>query len=284
MSFENKVALVTGSTKGIGAQIARRFAAEGAHVMVTGRSEDRGRAVVAEIEADGGSSDFVAGDIAVRSDVNRVVRSTVDRFGSLDILVNNAAPVEELGSEVRITEESDEVFDQIVRVGLYGPVFTIKAVLPEMLKSGGGAIVNISSIAGTQAVDGLPSYACVKGALQSLTRQIAGDYGKLGIRSNCVVVGVIYHADSMAASFIGHPVVRAVMAERLLSKGGELGGTDDIAGAVLYLASDAAQYLNGVLLPVDGGLSCRSHLPDVARVLAEAGALGPDRAVTDAAR
>jgi NAD(P)-dependent dehydrogenase (short-subunit alcohol dehydrogenase family) len=272
MRFTDKVVLVTGSTKGIGAQIARRFAAEGASVVVTGRSKDLGEGVVTEIRQAGGAAEFVAGDISVESDVTRVVSTAVDRFGALHVLVNNAAGVDVLGDELKITDESIAAFEQQVRTGLYGAVFATRAAIPAMLATGRGAIVNISSIAGVQSVEGLPAYSCVKGALQAFSRQIAGDYGKQGIRSNCIITGAIFHTDSIASAVIGHPLVRAALAEVLLTKDGEMGAPDDIAEAALYLASDGARLVNGVQLPVDGGLTCRSSLPDISRVLADAAA------------
>jgi NAD(P)-dependent dehydrogenase (short-subunit alcohol dehydrogenase family) len=270
MRFGGKVALVTGSTRGIGAQIARRFAAEGAAVIVTGRSKDAGEQVVEEIRTAGGAAHFVAGDLSREDDIAGVVQGAVAEFGRLDVLVNNAAAVDSLADECRLSDEPSEAFESIVRVGLFGAAYAAKAAIPELLKAGRGAIVNISSIAGVQSVDGLPAYACAKGALQALTRQLAGEYGKQGIRSNCIVVGAIFHSESVASAVIGHPLVRQALAEVLLTKDSEVGTPDDIAEAALFLASDAARYINGVLLPVDGGLTCRSSLPDISRVLADA--------------
>lgn len=273
MRFKDKVVLVTGSTKGIGAQIARRFAAEGASVVVTGRSMSLGQRVVDDIRSAGNVAEFLAGDISNADDVAGVVRGTVDRFGALHVLVNNAASVDLLGNERTIIEETFEAFDEQMRVGLYGAVYATRSAIPEILKTGRGAIVNISSIAGVQSVDGLPAYSCVKGALQAFSRHIAGEFGKRGIRSNCIITGAIEHSDSVAAAVISHPLVNAALAEVLLTKDGEMGTPDDIAEAALFLASDAARLVNGVQLPVDGGLTCRSSLPDISRILADANAV-----------
>jgi meso-butanediol dehydrogenase/(S,S)-butanediol dehydrogenase/diacetyl reductase len=270
MRFTDKVVLVTGSTKGIGAQVARRFAAEGADVVVTGRSKAAGDEVVDGIRSFGGSAEFLPGDITVQSDVERVVAGAVERFGALHVLVNNAAGVDALDQELKITDESMEAFDRQLQTGLYGAVYATKAAIPPMLAAGRGAIVNISSIAGVQGVAGLPAYSCVKGALQAFSRQIASEYGKAGIRSNCIITGAILHSDSVASAVIGHPLVRAALAEVLLTKDGEMGVPDDIAEAALYLASDGARLVNGVQLPVDGGLTSRSSLPDISKVLADA--------------
>lgn len=274
MRFNDKVVLVTGSTKGIGAQIARRFAAEGAAVLITGRSKDLGEGVVAEIRQAGGAAEFVAGDISVESDVQQVVAGAVEHFGGLHVLVNNAAGVDDLMNEVKITDESFDAFEQQIRVGLYGAVFAAKAAIPAMLAAGRGSIVNISSIAGVQGVQGIPAYSCVKGALQAFSRQIASEYGQQGVRSNCIITGAIFHTDSIASSVIGHPLVTAALAEVLLTKDGEMGTPDDIAEAALFLASDGARLVNGIQLPVDGGLTSRSSLPDISAVLADAAAGG----------
>src|SRR5437868_5485910 len=122
MRFTNKVVLVTGSTKGIGAQVARRFAAEGADVVVTGRSKSSGDEVVDGIRSLGGSAEFLPGDITVQSDVERVVAGAVERFGALHVLVNNAAGVDVLDQELKITDESMEAFNQQLQTGLYGAV------------------------------------------------------------------------------------------------------------------------------------------------------------------
>ena len=282
MRYTDKVVLVTGSTKGIGAQLARRFAAEGAAVVITGRSKDAGEAVVEGIRAAGGKAHFVAGDISDPVAVAAVVSGAVAEFGRLDVLVNNAAPVDDLMGEAALIDESLDQFETMMRVGLFGAVYTARAAIPEMLKNGSGAIINISSIAGLQSVNGLPGYACAKGAVQALTRQLAGEYGQQGIRTNCIVVGAIYHAESIASAVILHPRVREALGQVLMTKDSEIGTPDDIADAAMFLASDNARYINGVLLPVDGGLMARSSLPDIARILEEAHA-EEARAATDAA-
>src|SRR5262245_47561141 len=167
MRLNGKTALVTGSTKGIGVEIAARFAAEGARVLVTGRSQAAGEEVAERIRKDGGTAHFVAGDISRADDVRTVVAACVETFGGLDILVNNAAPVDLMGKVERpLCDITLDGFDSMLRVGLYGAVAATQAALPEMLRAGGGAVVNISSIAGVQGVSGVPAYSCVKGALQ----------------------------------------------------------------------------------------------------------------------
>ncbi len=269
MRLNGKTAIVTGSTKGIGVQIAARFAAEGAKVLVTGRSRAAGKDVVERINKDGGTAHFVAGDISRPEDVRAVVEACVETFGGLDILVNNAAPVDLMGKVERpLCDITMDGFDSMLRVGLYGAVAGTQAALPEMLRAGAGAIVNISSIAGVQGVSGVPAYSCAKGALQAFTRQVAVDYGKQGIRSNCIVVGPIAHV-GIAGAFLEHPVVKAAFEKVMLTKDSRMGEADDVAEAAVFLASDGARFVNGALLPVDGGMTCLATLPNVGELIAQ---------------
>jgi NAD(P)-dependent dehydrogenase (short-subunit alcohol dehydrogenase family) len=267
MRMRGKTAIVTGSTKGIGVAIASLFAAEGANVLVTGRSTAVGEEVAARIRADGGSARFLAGDISDAASVRRVVSECVEIFGGLHVLVNNAAPVDQMGKEERaLTDISLEGFDSMLKTGLYGAVAATQAALPHILAAGGGAIVNISSIAGVQGVSGVPAYSCVKGALQSFTRQIAVDYGKQGVRSNCIVVGPIAHA-GVTAAFLEIPIVKQAFEKVMLTKDSRMGDARDVAEAAVFLASDGARFINGAQLPVDGGMTCLATLPNVGELM-----------------
>lgn len=270
MRLKGKTAIVTGSTKGLGVQIVRRFADEGANVVVTGRSEEDGRGVADGVTADGGSALFVRADLAQKADIPRLVAAAVERFGQVNVLVNNAAPIDVIAqSEAPILSESDETFESIMRIGLHAPVALVKAVLPGMLEARDGAIINISSVAGVQGTSGVPAYSCMKGALQAFTRQVATDYGVQGIRSNCIITGPIL-TDNITGMALRHPLVIKAFQQVLLSRDAEMGTPDDIAEACLYLASDGARFVNGILLPVDGGVTCKSTLPDISAIFAEA--------------
>jgi NAD(P)-dependent dehydrogenase (short-subunit alcohol dehydrogenase family) len=270
MRFENKTVIVTGSTKGIGAQMARRFAQEGAQVTVTGRSRVPGEAIVSEIRDAGGVAEFVAGDISRSADVHAVVQATAERFGGVDVLINNAAPIDMLATADKpVVDLDEEGFDRIMRIGLYGAVFATQAVIPWMLKRGGGAIVSISSIAGLQGVRGTPGYTCAKGALQAFARQVATDYGRAGVRSNCIISGAIASSGLVGAALEENKEWADALMRASLAKDGRLGTPDDIAEAAMYLASDAASAINGAFLPVDQGFTCLSHASmDISIVMA----------------
>ena len=269
MSFTDKVVIVTGSTKGIGPHTARAFAAEGAKVVITGRSRALGDELVQEIKGSGGTAAFVRADLSDMDACESLVSRTVELFGRLDVLVNNAAPVDVMASgDGRIVTTDMAVFEHVMRVGLYAPVCLTKHAIPHMLEVGGGAIVNMSSIAGVQAVPGMAAYSCSKGALQAFTREVAGDYGKQGIRSNCIIIGSIM-TDTWGPVIHGNPIVAQAFQQFVMSKDASLGEPADIAAATVFLASDDAKFINGVFLPVDGGATARSTFPDLSEVFAD---------------
>ncbi|MHB8691579.1 MAG: SDR family NAD(P)-dependent oxidoreductase [Solirubrobacteraceae bacterium] len=269
MRFAGKVVIVTGSTKGIGPHTARAFAAEGAQVVITGRSRQQGEAVAEQIRDGGGQAVFLAADLKNLDDCAALIAQTVERFGRLDVLVNNAAPVDVMaaGDGPIVTTEMD-VFDEVMRVGLYAPVCLTKHAIPHMLELGGGAIVNMSSIAGVQAVPGMAAYSCSKGALQAFTREVAGDYGKQGIRSNCIITGSIM-TDTWGPVIHGNPAVAKAFGQFIMTKDSALGEPQDIAEAIVFLASEDARFINGVFLPVDGGATARSTFPDLSEIFAD---------------
>jgi NAD(P)-dependent dehydrogenase (short-subunit alcohol dehydrogenase family) len=261
--LSDKVAVVTGATQTMGATIAARLAAEGAHVVGFGRSAERGHAVAARISAAGGSAaggsaTFVAGDITEAADVQALVDRTVASFGRLDIVVNNAAAMELIrtGAEVGVVEEPVAVVDWQFQVGLYGPLRLAQLAIPYMVRAGGGAFVTISSLGGHRAFPGMTSYGPAKAAAEALSRQIAVEYGSANIRSNCVVVGSVrveqnehVHDDPVLG-----PQLRGM---QMLSTPGR---PEHIAAAVAYLASDEAEFVTGVALPVDGGLMAKAPM------------------------
>jgi 3-oxoacyl-[acyl-carrier protein] reductase len=257
-----KVAIVTGSTRGIGRACAERFAAEGASVIVTGRNADDGRAVEQTIRDAGGAATYVRTDLAQEQDVVAMVRAAVDTYGSLTTLVNNAAPTELMGPgrlDARVTELTNDGWDSILRVGLTAVMWCCKHALPEMAKADGASIVNISSAASILGTPGLDTYTVIKGALNTLTRSIAVEYAADGIRSNCIVSGMVLTSPG-AYALMEDPTIGGATRAMHLTR---LGVPDDIAYAALWLASDEAAFVTGAVIPVDGGVTCRMPVPDI---------------------
>jgi NAD(P)-dependent dehydrogenase (short-subunit alcohol dehydrogenase family) len=270
-----KAALVTGSTRGLGAAIAKGLAREGAKVAVTGRTQASGDEIVKEIRALGGTAEFVRLDIGVEQSVNGAVARTVELFGGLDILVNNAAPTEHVtgaatdgspgtkldGSVEHLTTDA---LDAIVKPGLYGVVWAIKAALPHLRKSTpSGSIVNISSIASIQGVSDLDAYTITKGAINALTRSVAVNASPQ-VRSNTIIAGT-FVTDGLAP-MLGVPELKDAFLETVLTD--DLGHPEDIADAVTFLSSDSARYITGVTLPIDGGMSIRMAVPNLDKAAA----------------
>jgi len=242
--FSGKVALVTGGTSGIGKTTAIEFARAGAKVVLTGRREKEGTQVVAEIKKLGGEAAFVRADVAKDADVKRMVDFTVDKFGRLDIAFNNAG-VEWKGPLDQATEaEYRRVFD----VNVWGVLNSMRHEIPAMLKNGGGAIVNTSSVAGHVGLAQVSVYIASKHAVEGLTKSVALEFAKQNIRVNAIAPGVI--ATEMLDRFAG-----AELRDQLTSiiPVARIGASEEIAAAVLYLCSDNAKFTTGTSLVVDGG-------------------------------
>jgi NAD(P)-dependent dehydrogenase (short-subunit alcohol dehydrogenase family) len=239
--FAGDVVLVSGSTSGLGAEIARRFAAAAAFVVVTGRDATRGAAVR---DAIGASARFVAADLTVGDDVARLVETTVADLGPISVLVNNAV---DAGGDARLGDVDWQAWERILRVGLTAAARLTALVLPHMQRRGGGAIVNVASRAATHGTPRLAAYTAAKGGLVALTRQIAADYAADGIRCNSVTPGYILHETRDAEM---DAAKRARVAGQHLTR---LATAGDVAEAVLFLASRAAETITGIDLPVSGG-------------------------------
>lgn len=247
-SFQNKVVLITGATSGIGKVSALAFAKAGAKVIVSGRREAEGQAVVAEIKAAGGEATFVKADVAVEADVAALVAKTVATYSRLDIAFNNAG-VELTGAIVDATEaDYRRVFD----INVWGVITSMKHEIPVMLKQGAGVIINTSSVAGQVGMAGASIYVASKHAVEGLTKAAALEYAKLGIRVNAVAPAAI--ETDMMNRFTGGGNEEALSYMRSLHPVGRLGRSEEIANPVLFLASDAASFITGASLNVDGGL------------------------------
>jgi NAD(P)-dependent dehydrogenase (short-subunit alcohol dehydrogenase family) len=244
--FSGKVALVTGGTSGIGKTTAIEFARDGTKVVLTGRREKEGAQVVAEIKKLGGEAAFVRADVAKDADVKRMVDFTVEKFGRLDIAFNNAG-VEWMGPLDQATEaEYRRVFD----INVWGVLNSMRHEIPAMLKTGGGAIVNTSSVAGHVGMGQVSIYIASKHAVEGLTKALALEFAKQNIRINAVAPGAI--ATEMFDRFAGkHSEVLDSL--QSLIPVGRIGASEEIAAAVLYLCSNNAKFTTGTSLVVDGG-------------------------------
>jgi 3-oxoacyl-[acyl-carrier protein] reductase len=244
-ALKDKVAIVTGASRGIGRAIAEALAAEGAAVVVNHRgSAAQAAEVVAAIERAGGRSVAMQADLGVVSNARRLVRATVDRFGRLDILVNNAA-VGELTPFAKVTEEQ---FDQNFAVNARGPFFAVQEAVAHMHH--GGRIINISSCGThiTQASAHLAVYLMTKGALEQIAHTFAKELGPRGITINSVLPGLV---ETELASGIPEERRKSVVARTAL---GRVGLPEDIAGVVVFLAGDAGRWITGQSISVTGGL------------------------------
>lgn len=247
MTFQGKVALVTGGTSGIGRETALQFAQAGAKVVVAGRRSEEGQAVVREIAASGGEAIFVQTDVAQESQVKHLVDETVRRFGRLDIAFNNAG-IEHGGT---VAEFSEQDYRKVFDINVLGVFLSLKYEIPAMLQSGGGSIINTSSILGHVATPGAGIYNASKFAVEGITKTAALELAGQGIRINAVAPGAI--ATGMIDRFAGEEGSdnrKQLAAQHPM---GRLGESSEIAAAVLYLASDAASFTTGISLPVDGG-------------------------------
>jgi NAD(P)-dependent dehydrogenase (short-subunit alcohol dehydrogenase family) len=241
--LDDKVALVTGGTSGIGKATAMEFARAGAKVVLTGRREKEGAQVVAEIKKLGSDAEFVRGDVAKDADVKAMVDFTVDKFGRLDIAFNNAG-VEWVGPLDQATEaEYRRVFD----TNVWGVLNSMRHEIPVMLKNGGGAIVNTSSVAGHVGFPQVSVYIASKHAVEGLTKSVALEFAKQNIRINAVAPGpIITEMWDRFAREAKEQITATVPV-------GRVGTAEQIAAAVLYLCSDGAKFTTGTSLVVDGG-------------------------------
>ena len=249
MRLADKVAIVTGAGTGIGAAIAQTFAHEGAKVTITGRRKEPLDEVAGEIAAAGGHALAVPGSVTDEADVQRAVQATLATFGRVDVLVNNAGNLAHAGP---LHETSDEIWDNVMDVFLTGVFRFSRAIIPHMQRQGGGSIVNIGSVLGLKAALAFPvhPYAVAKAGVAMLTKTIAVHYAKDGIRCNCVAPALT-ETPMIESRLKDAAVRRTIEAQYPL---GRLGTPDDIAQAVLYLASDDAAWTTGTILTVDGGI------------------------------
>ncbi|AFA49887.1 SDR family NAD(P)-dependent oxidoreductase [Acetobacterium woodii] len=247
MKLENKVAVITGSTKGIGKAAALIFSAEGAKVVVVGTNEERGHATVKEILEAGGEAFFQKTDVTDEASLDALVSATMDKYGCIDILVNNAGVS---GTTANMNDITNDEWHTVLATNLTAPFLLSKKIIPIMEKQGAGAIVNVASMASTGAGRGGLAYTSAKHGLLGLTRQMSLDHGRNGVRINAVLPGPI--ATEMIARVLAipqHPVSMKIK----MSPAGRAGESEEVGKAILFLASDDASFIHGAGLAVDGG-------------------------------
>ncbi|WP_406251812.1 SDR family NAD(P)-dependent oxidoreductase [Streptomyces cyaneofuscatus] len=239
-----KTALVTGSTSNIGRAIATAFAAEGAHVIVSGRNGERGAAVVGEIRAAGGRADFVEADLDGTAAVSDRLAEEATRVlgGRIDILVNNAGIFP--GSTTTDTDE--KTFDRVYAVNVKAPFFLTAAIAPAMVRAGGGAVINLGSWVARLGIPVGTLYSSTKGAVETLTRAWAAEFGPRGVSVNAIAPGVVVPPTGEGEAHPGEIMMKGTPA-------GRIGTPDAIAHAAVWLASDEAAFVHGTVVDVDGG-------------------------------
>lgn len=247
--FEEKVVIVTGAGSGIGEATAQRFAREGAQVVLVGRTREKLEKVAESLE---GRGHVHVADVADREAVEALVRAVIERFGRLDVLVNNAGVVE--GG--RLHESNLDDWHKVMQINVDGVVYASRAALPELLKTK-GCIVNVSSVSGLGGDWGMSYYNASKGAVTNLTRAMALDYGAEGVRINAVCPSIT--RSDLTQGITGNEALMEKFADRLpLGRPAEAAEVGDV---IAFLASGDARFVNGVNLPVDGGLSASNGQP-----------------------
>ena len=249
--FEGKVALITGGTSGIGTATAEAFAKEGAKVVVTGRREDKGSEVIEKINTDGGEAIFVKTDIQKAEDVKNMVAKTIENFGRLDFAINNAG-VEQYFKP--LSEQTEEVYNMVMDTNVKGVWMSMKEEIPAMLETGGGAIVNTSSIAGVVGMANGPIYVASKHAVIGLTKSVALEFAQQNIRVNAVLPAAI---ETPMIDRFTQGQEEAYKYFESLHPVGRVGKPEEVADACVWLCSNKSSFVTGTSVRVDGGFTAQ---------------------------
>ncbi len=254
MLLEGKIAIITGGGGGIGTEIARRFVAEGAKICITGRRMELLTKTAAELPA--GSVVTCSADVSKPEDVERIIKITLDFGGKLDILVNNAA----INPSGKVADLDFSVWQKVIDINLTGPFLMMKASIPQMIKTGGGSIVNVASLAGMRTLPAMPAYCASKAGLIMLTQQAALDYGPQKIRCNVVCPGGVRtpgvqrmlkemaEKENVSMDEISQGMTKNIPLRRNARP-------ENIASICAYLASDEAEHMTATVQMLDGGVS-----------------------------
>lgn len=253
MRLAGKVAIITGAGSGIGRASAIMFAKEGASVVVADLDREKGMETVSLIKKGGGEARFVPVDVSNAADVEKMVRVTVDAYGKLDVLVNNAG----IYVQANVVETREDDWDRILDVNLKGVFLCSKYCIPEMIKGGGGTIVNVGSEAGIVGIKNQVAYNVSKSGVISLTKSAAIDFAADNVRVNCVCPGTT-ETPLVKAALNGTPEPEKARRElEAVRPANRLGRPEEIAAGILYLASDESLYATGSILSIDGGYTAQ---------------------------
>lgn len=249
MRLNNRVALITGGSTGIGEAIAKAFAREGANVAITGRRESELTRAITDIQQSGKQALALPGSVTNETDVHEAVAATIRTFGRLDVLVNNAGNLFYAGP---LHETTDHIWDETFDIFMKGTFRFIRAAIPQMLKQGEGSILNVSTVAGMKAISGFPAHAyqAAKAGVNMLTKTVAVEYAKQGIRCNGICPGGVLTPP--VEEMLKNPATKTFFEN--LHPMGRLGRPEDIAEAAIYFASDESRWTTGSILAVDGGV------------------------------
>jgi NAD(P)-dependent dehydrogenase (short-subunit alcohol dehydrogenase family) len=246
--MDKPVILITGALTGIGRAAALAFARKGATVVVTGRRDEAGKALAEELRGLGAEAEFINADVRNEDDVRALVDETVARFGRLDVAVNNAGTEGQVGP---ITDQTAQTYAATFDTNVLGVLLSLKHQVRVMQQQGSGNIVNISSTNGHRGAAGASVYVGSKHAVEGITKSVALEVAKAGIRVNAVAPGAT--DTGMLTRFAGTPQNKAALVERIpLAR---LGRTEELADAIVFIASDQASYITGHVLTVDGGMT-----------------------------
>ena len=244
MILKDKVAVVTGASRGIGEAIARKFCQEGASVMLCSRSAESVAAIAESLSSNGGDAKSTQADISNKADVEALVDLTLQEFSRVDILVNNAG----ITRDTLFMRMKDEDWDAVIQTNLTGTAYCMRTVIRSMMRQRSGRIINISSVVGVAGNAGQANYAASKAGIIGLTKSVAKEVGSRGITVNAITPGFI-------TTDMTEKIPEAAQQKMLeMIPVGSFGVPEDVAAAALFLASDAARYITGQAIQVDGGM------------------------------